>query len=242
MKSILAFHGSPGSAGDFQELANALSPHAVQRVVRSGYPRAGYLESDETPYEENLPNASIYLGYSWGATSCLRAVAKTRHDVEKIFLVAPFIKASPAGFVKKMVLGSEWLARRVLASKVDGIVAEFMEKTSAPASVPDSYRVSAKALRNVEVLRRSVLEKEESAQPMAQVLGQVHARQIPVVLIWGGQDAVGTEADQIEPLRQSLNIEAEHKIEDGGHALLWTHTEALASHITNYISDESNEK
>ena len=235
MSSILCFHGSPGTPDDFLELEKALEGHTLQRVLRNGYPSNGFTDSEKTPLESNLPQSSVYLGYSWGGLSCLRAAARASHSVAHVILVAPYIYPKPAGGLKKMLLGAPWIGDKLLSSKGPGIIEELLTRSSSPHEVPPSYRARASALAAPEILRRAVFEKEEAAPATDHVLKQLTEAGTSVLIIWGTDDLTSSEEDQVAPLRQALKIEKELKLENAGHALLWTHPNELAQGITDYL-------
>lgn len=71
--------------------------------------------------------------------------------------------------------------------------------------------------------------------PMNEVLEKLTARNLKLYLIWGRKDLTSLESEQITPLRKYLKPPEERIIEQGGHALIWTHAKEISQWIVEFI-------
>ncbi len=216
---ILCYHGSPGTLDDFAELTRELPERNLVPQPRAASAPAG---------------PAIYCGYSWGNVPCIRDAA-ANEEARGVILIAPYLFPAGAGLLKKAVLGAPLLGKALLKKKGPQIVEELLVKSAHPAEVPASYRALAPRLSQPEVLRQAVQEKEKPGVDVLAALRALAKREVPLALLWGAQDQTSAEAQQVAPAREAAPGLFERKLEQAGHALLWTHPRELAAAIGEFL-------
>lgn len=228
--TLVCFHGSPGTPADFSLLERQLQgkfskPVKMVREFRSGY-EGGVVSTVKD---------SIVIGYSWGSVEALRRAAES-DDVRGVVLISPYLfPENRLSFFKKILLHTPILWKLLLKLMSNGIIDSFLNKSSSPEPVPEEYRKSAEALKDINILRRSALEKEQGGFSPILALQRISGRSIPVALIWGDLDQTSSERQQLEPIRSVVPLRLENKIKGAGHALVWTHPGQVAQFILKFM-------
>lgn len=223
---ILCYHGSPGTTDDFAELSKELPELRLVPLSRAGYPDDGGASAPAGP--------AIYCGYSWGTLPCIQA-ALADEAAGGVILIAPYLFPTGAGLLKKAVLRAPLLGKALLKKKGPQIVEELLVKSAHPAQVPASYRALAGRLSRPETLRQAVQEKEKLRFDVLAALRALAGREVPLALLWGAQDQTSAEAQHVAPVREAAPGLFERKLEQAGHALLWTHPQQLAAAIGEFL-------
>lgn len=227
MKSlpIICYHGSPGLPDEFMLLEKHLPGQRIVKIIR-----AGYGTNDKKPIQED----TILLGYSWGAVDALRDATKYA-GIKGLILVSPYFfpnrKLSP---VKKTLLLVPVVSDLILAISGNKIISKMLVETSAPDPVPSAYKEMAKQLVAPKLLRKAALEKDISKEKLQAAIEALGNSNLPVAVIWGSEDRIGKEAEQIDPLRKYISFSFEKRLEAAGHAIVWTHPSELAKFVDSF--------
>ena len=228
--NLECFHGSPGFPEDFDLLRselNKLDGPKLFATARKGYPK------NKLKARSVLSASSRFgLAYSWGSYDCLMDAAQGRFD--GVILVSPYLfpKSLPSS-LKKNLLKTPLLGNIILGRVGAGIISGLLHETSAPAPIPVPYKNLGSKLADPQILKVAALEKR--AAPI-EVFQSLSKRAFPIALIYGKQDRVSTEAEQILPLRSALKPQFEKQINEAGHALLWTHPKELARAVYSALA------
>jgi pimeloyl-ACP methyl ester carboxylesterase len=228
LKSIRAFHGSPGVPEDFNPLKSALAELSADFTwtlpVRLGYPGSASLAAP----------TDFALGYSWGCFDCLEYA--TTHPVRAVILIAPYLyPTSTVSPLKRLILSTPIFSDLVLQNVAPKAIQEFLVKSSAPQPVPADYLKVSEAYTQPKVLRAALLEKNGKLPRLQSALEQLNRKKTPILLILGDRDESSEEAVQVAPLREKIRFSSEKRLADGGHALLWTHPRELAKELVNEL-------
>jgi pimeloyl-ACP methyl ester carboxylesterase len=125
----------------------------------------------------------------------------------------------------------------LLLSLIKGrVVRGFLEKTSAPASVPDAYQRLSEQFGESHALYNSILEKHDNWIDPQRLCQELSQRKIPLLVVYGSQDRVSGAEEALTLLQESGSNPTFAPIPEGGHALLWTHTGQLAAMISNFCT------
>jgi pimeloyl-ACP methyl ester carboxylesterase len=232
---LLCYHGSPGTPADFDLLGRELAPRRLIGLVRRGYPRDeedGAQVLDQGAFSDE----AVFCGYSFGALACLRDAAARESGVAGVILISPYIFPKKMGLMKRALVGAPGLGKALLRKKGAQIVEELLLKSSHPREVPAAYRELAARLARPERLARSVQEREEPGLDAREALRRLARKKVPLALLWGAQDQTSSEAEQVAPVRELVpNGLFERRLDNAGHALLWTHPAELAAAIVEFL-------
>lgn len=226
MTKIILHHGSPGSAADFAHLKKHLKDLDVYAYDRVKKERSKDLE------------AEIQLGYSFGCVKALKYATKSERT-KLVILVAPYLfpKKKP-GMLMKTLLVSDLFRNLALPALAKKSIENMLKEGAHPKAIPESYQADSKEYYNAERLAHSILEKDVSHQKIMKRLGELKARNIPVVVIMGEADQTSYKGAnkeiQFDPLLTFKNIQIK-TLHEAGHALLWTHTKDVTDLISESI-------
>ena len=232
---VLCYHGSPGTCDDFNEVAKEVQDLDLLAVARKGYP-----PPKEIPHREgeavSMKEPVILLGYSWGCVSAIMDAEKSVDEVQALVLISPFLGGGDLGAFKSFILSHPLLGKPLIALSGAKVVRKLLDKSSHPQKPPSSYEALAPALSSFQVLSRAGLEKSKGTLGLRLACEKIKKAEIPVLLIWGAQD--GNEGSQnfAASIQELLSPRRSEKIEDGGHALLWTHPKEVGTTIDEFLS------
>ncbi len=228
---FITFHGSPGTPYDFEPLKRAICQ----------YPWHGFLRyKEERPKLTGRPNAfPVAVGYSYGAGDALIDAAKTL-DYKAVVLISPYAMAGTSSPIKKLITGLPVLGDAILKKKANDIIDTFLKDSSSPLPVPDIYQTYGEKLKeNPILLKAAVWEKKDRKAEVLSAIQTLGENQIPILIIWGDQDQTGEYEDQVTPL---LKLNKAHitctRLQDGGHALPYTHYIEVAKAMGEFLRKE----
>lgn len=222
-------HGSPGSPRDFFHLKLMLPQFEFSTRDRV---HQQFIKHND----ENL----IECGYSFGCYHALVSALEHSSQVKKVILIAPyFFQEKKTGFLVKTLMSIGPTRDAILKSKAPLAIEEMLTKSSSPKEVPENYREDAKDYIDPKRLAHAMLEKDFDEKLFWITLKELEKRKIPITIIYGKKDKTSREEVQIDPLLKYKNIKT-ISIEDGGHALLWTHTQKLKDIFESEIADSKN--
>lgn len=205
MKTMTFHHGSPGRPEDVKQLAPLQNQFLIKSLNR---------------YKKEQSQSQIQCGYSFGGVEALRQAMK--NGAQEVILISPYLfpKKSPS-IATKTLLGAPLLGDKIVSLMGKKAIDELMEKSSAPAAIPASYREDALFYKNPKILKKAVLEKDYNQEELKK---QIRSSSLKITAIIGEQDKEAQE--QCEILKQLTSVEIK-TIPNAGHALPWTHQEKL---------------
>lgn len=233
---INTHHGSPGSPRDFFHLKLIMPQFEFQGRDRV---------HEEFKKITNKP--LIELGYSFGCYHALLSASEHLENLKHVFLISPYlIPDKQSGIMLKAVMGIAPLRNIILGKKAQDAMADMLKKSAYPKEIPSHYHDDAKEYLDPKRLGHALSEKNTDDKLLHQIFRELEKRKIPITIIYGKKDKTSREETQVDIFLKYKNVSAEF-IEDGGHALLWTHTERLKSIIEKSLqksglseSDQSN--
>ena len=218
MSSFVVYHGSPGTAKDFDFLKESFEGVAT-------------LERGEKKTSE------VYIGYSFGSYFALRDFANDP-GAKKLILIAPYFYSEPLGAVKKILLGSTFLSNIIIPKMADKVIEDLLIKSASPREASQEYRDIAEKYKDVSVLRQAALEKNISESELRSLAEKVKDREVHI--IWGDSDESLT-LEHISKIRDLLS--AKERVSKGvGHAIPWTDRDELVKFIAEVSALEATEK
>lgn len=233
---VICFHGSPGLPEEFDKLNKLLPAYSFIKFVRNGYPKNEYIfKADNFSENSVLNKEAIVMGYSWGNVPALQFTAKNLAFIKGLIIVSPYIFPSRSAnrpfrkLLKLPLIGT--LLFGIFGRK---ITEKIMINTSYPDPVPPEYvRLTSKLSRS-KVLETSIKEKMENTK-IKEVLKKISESQIPVALIWGDSDLTSKESEQIMPIKSIIEPLLEARLENAGHALIFTRVEELSEYLKKFL-------
>ncbi|MDJ0820212.1 MAG: alpha/beta hydrolase [Paracoccaceae bacterium] len=179
---------------------------------------------------EGLQEDVTLMGYSMGGIVASTFTAEEDHRLRHLILIAPGGMGHDLGSLAKRVLDwpfiGDWLFHMVWPGQHRGYVEA---ERGLPTTVPDIADVQL-----AELDRRgfvpSVLSSLRGAlrHPLEDAHRKIAQQGLPVLAIWG-------DADTVIPIRAmgrltEWNRQARHEVIEGaGHALVYSHTDALVA-------------
>lgn len=205
MKTMTFHHGSPGRPEDVKQLAPLQNQFLIKSLNRT---------------KKEQSQSQIQCGYSFGGVEALKQAMK--NGAQEVILISPYLfpKKSPS-LATKTLLGAPLLGDKIVSLMGKKAIDELMEKSSAPAAIPASYKEDAAFYKNPKILKKAVLEKDYNQEELKK---QIRSSALKITAIIGEQDKEAHE--QCEILKQLTSIEIK-TIPNAGHALPWTHQEKL---------------
>ena len=233
---IICFHGSPGEPEEFDKLNKLLPNYQFIKFAREGYPKNEYIfKTDNFSENTTLNREAIVVGYSWGNVPALQFTVKNLAFIKGLVIISPYLfpnRSSSNPFRKLLALpliGTFFF--RILRKK---IIEKMMMNTSYPQIAPSDYKRLVNKLSRSKVLQMSIKEKAEDIK-IKEILKRIGDSQIPIALIWGDSDLTGRESEQITPIKNIIKPFLEVRLENAGHALIFTRAEDLAEYLEKFI-------
>ena len=233
---IICFHGSPGVPEEFNKLNKLLPNYQFIKFVREGYPKNEYIfKADNFSEDTNLNKEVIIVGYSWGNVPALQFASKNLAFIKGLVIISPYIfpyrnSSSPLRKLLTLPLIGTFLFG-MFGKKV---IEKMMKNTSYPESIPSDYKRLANKLSKSNVLETSIKEKAENIK-IKEILKKIGESHIPVALIWGDSDSTGSENEQITPIKNTIKPFLEARLENAGHALVFTRVEELSEYLEKFL-------
>jgi pimeloyl-ACP methyl ester carboxylesterase len=222
---LVCYHGSPGLPDEFSLLRRALPEMEVIAQARLGYPN--YKRSD-------LTSPALALGYSWGCVDALLECAESER-VRGVILVSPYLfPKSRLGPLSEAAIRLPWIGNALLRQAKERIHSQMFEESRSSHGIPSAYWEMAERMTSPPILRRAILEKQIETKAIFESLEKLRGRGLRVGVICGKRD--GTQGEQSAQIRKRLDLSFEHEVEDGGHALIWTHPEEVARAVRRFQS------
>lgn len=227
MTKVYFIHGNPGSLSDGDTLKRKLSKN-VEYISVDGY-------SDSWVHAiKNDPDKAIIVAHSWGCYRALSFMSEIENNIERIFLINPYLKSeSVLSCAAKALLSTPLLGKFLIKSNHKKSFENFFSKMISPEKPSDNqyYAEKLKQLSDPESWIKAVYGKNiQQSQPLSRksdVLG---------IAYFGLRDESMNLDLQRGELKNFRYIK-EKVFKDSGHGLLWSHAEAIAEDI-NIIVDK----
>ena len=219
MSRLVFVHGSPGNSRDFAPLLEHLRVEAA--ILDRGYDETqNFLTS-----VSDVTSGDWLVGYSWGFSKILGLEGLSR--AQGLILISPFLQTQQR---KAGVIGIPVLSDLLLVIFRKRIIRDFAKACFAPAEASEEQLQALQRELTPRNLRQSVLEKAEFSPRPAKFAG-------PVLALIPGADQVTpalTQEQQIKDIFQQCRTLV---YPGAGHALPWTHAEALAQDIKQFMNE-----
>lgn len=228
MKTILALHGNPGHPEDWHILKKSLPPD-YELITVDAY------DDNWTRLLTQIPGKKILLGHSWGCYRILKALKNSASDIEKVILVAPFVKPETeiSGLAQSLlripVLG-DFLLKSNHGSSKDNFFADLIHPLR---SEDDTYlQVVRGRLQDWQLWKKTAFQKMKmQADPWT----PADVTAVPLTVIYGAADKISRRAVQGEVFKH-YPAKTEIEVSHGGHGLLWSH----AQEIIHALNEDSS--
>lgn len=230
---VVCFHGSPGTPSDFNSVSKLLPEYNFICPPRKGYP------SFSSNYQNALSkSSSIVAGYSWGCREALEFCMKKSHLIKGLVLVSPIITQPDRMHpLLEKLLSIPVIDRCILNLFSPILVRSYIEKTSYPIDVSKDYLQKAQDLSEPSVLARSLQEQSEPQLiSYATILRSLKSQEIPIHIIYGLHDNFTSVSRSVSMIKKIIPEALIRCIDDGGHALLWTHPRQV-SNLVEFIQN-----
>ncbi len=220
MNKIIALHGNPGHPQDWEILAQHLDNFLMVDAYADDWVDLVTQGSDK----------KILIGHSWGAYRILKALPKIAKHVEKVILLAPYVKPErEMPSFAATLLRAPWIGKKLIQSNHQKIKDSFVNELIHPFAIEGLpyYQEIQNKIQDWQVWEKAALTKikmQESPLTAADVC------EVPLYVFTGEQDKISTEAIQNEILKQYPHVH--FKMYSGtGHGLLWSHAAEIAQEI-----------
>lgn len=110
----------------------------------------------------------------------------------------------------------------------------MLKKSSFPSLVPSSYQVLTDRLSSPSVLKAAIIEKDKNSLE-EDILRCISDSKVPVAIIWGAKDLTSKEDKQITPIYRFIKPVLEKRLENTGHAIIFTNLRELVEFIQNFV-------
>lgn len=231
---IIYFHGSPGLPEEFAELAKFFPKNQITSFARKGYPNSE--DFQEVPASKDI----IVLGYSWGNVPALKYIIKNIKHVKGFIMVSPYLYSKNNSLITGLVT-LPILSDIIFPILGKRIINSMLKKTSFPLSVPSSYQDLVKKLAAPSILKAAILEKNKAVS-IGNMFKEIRNSKIPVAIIWGSKDLTSREDKQITPIYGFIKPILEERLQNVGHAIIFTNPRKLAEFIKNFRNKIGKEK
>jgi acyl-CoA synthetase (AMP-forming)/AMP-acid ligase II/pimeloyl-ACP methyl ester carboxylesterase len=220
MKKIIALHGNPGHPEDWD-------------ILKSKLPGLISVDSYSDEWKNQVRQGGdkkILIGHSWGAYRILKALPELRAQVEKVILLAPYVKPErPLPGFATALLKTPWIGSKLIQSNHQKSKDSFVDELIYPFKIEglSYYKTIQQRLQDWKNWERAALYKiqmQERPWTPADVCN------VPITVLYGSEDKLSNESIQNEVLKQYPNVHIE-RISGTGHGLLWTHAERVAAEV-----------
>lgn len=238
MRRVITFHGSPGHPLEFQALQNKFTKIPWEHTTRTSYQHLPQYQG----YSVNpqIETHDILMGYSFGCLAAIKNFAEKGGD--KLVLISPFVyipEEKQLSGIKKSLLANSFLGPRLIGSKAQEAMNDFKSKSCYPATPSAEYsNYVDQKLTDSLVLQTALLEKNINSKEQQSYLRKIRESQSRIFIIAGRLDQTSIFEEQISPLKKTLPDARLFVIEQAGHALSWTHFNALTDILEKEVFND----
>jgi len=232
MKTIIALHGNPGSPADWNILRDKVGSQYHFIAVDS--------YSDDWQAEITKgSDKKIIIAHSWGSYRILKSLKHLKTHIEKVILVAPYVKSERGlSGLATVLLKVPGLSDALIKSSHKKSKDDFVSDLIFPSTLND--HVYFKTLQNHfedwKVWQKTVVYKMKmEANPWQY---EDLTDEVPLTVLYGEKDKISTAEVQNTILSRYPQAKIKN-VPATGHGLLWSSPEKIISEISS--SETSNE-
>ena len=220
MKKVIALHGNPGHPEDWEILKKQIP----------GLISADSYADDWTSLVTQGNDKKILIGHSWGAYRILKALPKISSHVEKVILLAPYIKVErELPSFAAALLKTPWIGTKLIQSSHQKSKDSFVDELIYPFKIEglSYYKQIHERIQNWKTWETAAINKIKTQKDpwTAQ-----DVRDVPIVALYGSEDKLTNEQIQNEVLKQYPNVHIQ-RISGTGHGLIWSHADLIAKEV-----------
>lgn len=219
---IVSHHGSPGSSNDWLQIKSVLHEYDWDLVDRN---------------KNNWPERKHYdvgVAYSWGSMRLFRDLISKKYSVDKIILVSPYLTQKSLGIIGKLITNLPIIKKVFFKTLAPKMIERFVKDTCLPGEIPQDYAKEISFLASQKTLTLAITEKEKLQVPSTSEL-QIFS-DIPLLVFFGKHDQSVIRESTIELLKKSFKHVRVVEIDDGNHALTWTHAKRIGVIMKHFIA------
>lgn len=224
MKTIIALHGNPGSPADWNILRDKLGSQFQFKAV----------DAYGDDWKQDVVHGGdkkIIIAHSWGSYRILKNLKPLKENIEKVILLAPYIKPErPLSGLATTLLKVPGLGNALIKGSHKKSKDHFVSDLIYPNTAKDHpyFQQLVKHFEDWTVWQRTVANKMKmEANPWNE--GDV--TDIPVTVIYGGVDKLTNADFQNAVLSKYPRVQTK-TIPGTGHGLLWSHADKIISEIS----------
>lgn len=228
MNKIIALHGNPGHPQDWDLLARHLSEITTVDAYADDWIDLVKKGSDK----------KILVGHSWGAYRILKTLPQISQYVEKVILLAPYVKVErPLPGFAATLLRTPWIGKKLIQSSHQKSKDSFINELIHPFKIEGLayYQELHQKIQDLQIWERTAFNKvkmQDNPWTVADICDT------PIYVYYGGQDKISNESLQNEVLKQYPKAHFK-TYRDMGHGLIWSHAAEIAREIQTPTATES---
>ncbi len=224
MKTIIALHGNPGSPADWNILRDKISPQFQLKAVDA--------YSDAWKQEVTRGgDKKIIVAHSWGAYLILKNLKELKNHIEKVILVAPYVKPErPLSGLAATLLKVPGLGDALIKSNHQKAKDAFVGDLIHPNTVKDLpyFQTLHNHFQDWTVWQKTVVNKiKMQDNPWS----EAEITDVPLAVLYGELDKISSNEIQSAVLGKYPHAQMK-TIPATGHGLLWSHPEKIISEIS----------
>ncbi len=225
MKTIIALHGNPGSPADWNILQAHLSSSQHKLIAADAFSESWKNEVRKGSHKK------ILIGHSWGAYRILKNLKELAGHVEKVILVAPYIKPErELSGLASALLRTPGIGNILIKSNHKKTKDIFFNELIYPSKISDCtyFKTLKEQLDDWKIWKRTVANKlamQENPWAPADITDQ-----IPITVLYGELDKITSANIQNIILTKYSQVQAK-TIPSTGHGLLWSHPEKIGAEL-----------
>jgi acyl-CoA synthetase (AMP-forming)/AMP-acid ligase II/pimeloyl-ACP methyl ester carboxylesterase len=226
MKRIIALHGNPGSPADWNILKSKLDTSKFEFTAVENYDSAWKSEVMKGF------DKKILIGHSWGAYCILKGLPEIAPFVERVILVAPYIKPErELSGLASLLLKLPGIGGALIKGSHKKSKDSFLSDLIFPNKVEDNkyFETLREQLSDWRVWEKTVQFKLQMQSEPWSVADSLE--NIPITALFGELDKISNAILQNTPLTHYSHVKI--KIVNGtGHGLLWSQPEAILRELS----------
>ncbi|MFN8790379.1 MAG: AMP-binding protein [Bdellovibrionales bacterium] len=227
MIKVFFLHGNPGHASDWDLLISKLPQDFEAHIVEA-------YESDWIEQIRTSERKVLVVAHSWGCFRFLSNLDSYSHKIERAFLINPYVKSeTKSSLAQRILMQIPGLKDVLIQMHHKKSYRTFFDSMIFPHTLEtlSTYTQKLEKLSGVQswyqALRGRALQSQVSELPddSHALLGYSY---------FGEQDGIQTNSIQMQALEKYPYLQT-RSFQDGGHGLLWSHADVIATEIASYI-------
>lgn len=233
MKTIIALHGNPGTPADWNILRDIIGTKYQFKAVDT----YGDSWKDEV---RRGHEKKIILAHSWGSYRILKNLHDLQGHIEKVILVAPYVKpernlSALATSLLKVPGLSDVLIKSSHKKSKDSFVSDLIYPNTAKDHA--YFQTLQNHFEDWQVWQKTVVNKIKMQEDPWRV--QDLCDQVPLTVLYGELDKISNKEIQNTILARYPQAQIK-SIAATGHGLLWSHAKEIASEISSETTSVSS--